>query len=772
MKIRYLILILSFILASISNVFGQIDTISVDILPTTSGIVIGDGEYFTGSLVNLEAKPNFGYEFEYWAENGSKISADSLLSFISFGNRKLTANFKLKSYTIGATPLPLEGGNTIGEGIYLHGSNVILEANKNIGYSFINWTENNIEVSTDTVLIFPALKSQDYIANFSLNNYLVTASASPSGTGIIQGTGNFNHGDSVFLKAIPAIGYSFESWSENGAEISSDTLLSFIAQKNRQLTAHFSLNSYLVNASASPIIGGTVGGTGNFNHGDSVFLEAIPAIGYGFESWSENSAEISSDSVYKFIADSHRNLTAHFSLNIYNINATASPIIGGTVGGTGNFHHGVLAQLVATHASGYIFSNWSEGDSVVSVDSNYQFIVDRDRDLIANFSEKQFLVTTNVYPEFSGITKGDSNYTNLSLVRVSASPQTGWVFNNWSEDGKILAVDSAYSFVVLEDRNLTANFSKKIYNLNLSSFPTEGGEVNGFGSYSHDSLVTISAIPSVGWHFLHWMENDTIVSSDSLISFNIINEKSLVAKFEKNVYQVSTLVFPESAGNTIGDSIYTFGDSVYLVAIPNANSGWEFVNWTKGELEVSQDSVFTFLSNENVNLMAHFRLKDYSVNLLPFPENAGIVQGLGTYTHGDSVTVSAEPAAGWLFANWTDGVNNVSSEPTLTFSIDSDKILIANFAHELYSVNSTPQPAEAGYVSGSGTFYYNQMAALMPVANPGWEFVNWTENETEISSDSLLSLSIKENLIIKANFKQINYSINCIANPVEGWYYF
>ena len=272
MKFKLLALITSLILASFTNIFAQIDTITVDIFPSASGLVTGDGEYFTGSIVNLEANPNHGYNFTFWTENGSKVSDDSIYSFISFGNRQLTANFELKSYIIGTTALPVEGGFTDGGGTYSHGSLVTLQAIKNIGFTFTNWTENNIEISSDSNFTFTALNDVDYIANFTLNNYSIIANSSPLESGTVEGTGNFNHGDSVFLKAIPAEGYQFDSWSDNGAEISSDSLYKFIALTNRNLTANFSLKIYSITASALPIIGGTVSGSGNFNHGDGQLL--------------------------------------------------------------------------------------------------------------------------------------------------------------------------------------------------------------------------------------------------------------------------------------------------------------------------------------------------------------------------------------------------------------------------------------------------------------------------------------------------------------------
>ena len=161
-------------------------------------------------------------------------------------------------------------------------------------------------------------------------------------------------------------------------------------------------------------------------------------------------------------------------------------------------------------------------------------------------------------------------------------------------------------------------------------------------------------------------------------------------------------------------------------------------------------------------------MRTYSLQLSSNPNNAGNVNGAGNFVHGDSVTISADPIAGMLFANWSEGSNNVSNDPVYKFGIKNNRNLTANFANELFTVISLPEPAEAGVISGSGSFYYGQEATLIPLANAGWEFVNWTENGNEFSNDSVLTLTIQNNLNIKANFKLINYSINCSVSPANA----
>ncbi len=207
---------------------------------------------------------------------------------------------------------------------------------------------------------------------------------------------------------------------------------------------------------------------------------------------------------------------------------------------------------------------------------------------------------------------------------------------------------------------------------------------------------------------------------------------------------------------------------VNISAISDSINGWDFINWTKNGSVVSLEKDYSFIASENAELVANFELRTYYLELFSNPNNAGNVNGEGNFVHGDSVTVAAQPVAGMLFANWSEGTNNVSNDPIYKFEITRNRNLTANFANELFTIISLPEPANAGVISGSGSFYYGQEATLIPIANMGWEFMNWTENGNEISKDSVLTLTIQNNLNIKANFKLINYSINCSVSPANA----
>jgi len=297
----------------------------------------------------------------------------------------------------------------------------------------------------------------------------------------------------------------------------------------------------------------------------------------------------------------------------------------------------------------------------------------------------------------------------------------------------------------------------------------EGGINTGGGTYVHDSTAIIVATPNVGWDFINWTENSEIVTTDSLFSYNVLENKNFIAHYSKKIYSISSAASPIEGGVTLADSAnYTHGKTVSLSAIANSDSGWEFINWTENGFAVSADSIYTFVADRNRILSANFQLKTYSVELSVNPTNAGNFTGSGNYIHGDNVTIIATPGDGWNFANWSENDINISSDPNYTFRITGNRNITANFANELYFINGSPQPVQAGIVSGTGSFYFGQPATIIATPNIGWNFNNWTENGSEVSNNPSYQFSVSGNRNLIANFNEANFTISCSINPIEA----
>ena len=248
----------------------------------------------------------------------------------------------------------------------------------------------------------------------------------------------------------------------------------------------------------------------------------------------------------------------------------------------------------------------------------------------------------------------------LKNLKIQSVPSVGSNFVNWTENNLPISSDSIYSFTVSINRIIIANFTKKIYKVDTKVLPALSGTTTGSGSYEHGQTVTISTVPNIGWDFVNWTEDSVMVFTLPSNNFMIEKPRNLIAKYQKKKYRITTKVQPvDTAGVTVGDSIYIHGDNVLLVATPN--TGWNFVNWTRNDIVVQTDSIYSFVAQDSANFVANFVKKKYNITISVFPENSGTTTGQNVYSHGETVLVTATPSPGWLFVNWTENEVNVSN---------------------------------------------------------------------------------------------------------------
>ena len=111
-------------------------------------------------------------------------------------------------YTISISSNPFMGGWTKGiqraVGSYLSGEFCMVTAQANGGYSFVNWTENGVEVSIDACYTFTVLADRNLVANFKRNPWEIgypnaadVTATLDNGTLTISGTGAVQSNNSV-----------------------------------------------------------------------------------------------------------------------------------------------------------------------------------------------------------------------------------------------------------------------------------------------------------------------------------------------------------------------------------------------------------------------------------------------------------------------------------------------------------------------------------------------------------------------------------------------
>lgn len=130
------------------------------------------------------------------------------------------------------------------------------------------------------------------------------------------------------------------------------------------------------------------------------------------------------------------------------------------------------------------------------------------------------------------------------------------------------------------------------------------------------------------------------------------------------------------------------------------------------------------------------------------------------YEAGATATLTAVPAAGYKFVNWTVGEETKIENP-LTLTVNSDLTVTANFvALPQYTITATANDAAMGTVEGAGKYYEGEEVTLEAIANPGHEFVDWNNGATEAT----LTFAAEKDSAVVANFKKLSCTVTAVVN--------
>lgn len=243
-----------------------------------------------------------------------------------------------------------------------------------------------------------------------------------------------------------------------------------------------------------PAGGGTVTGGGSYDWDEETTVTATPNPGYIFLGWDDGGGIFASGTDYSFgwrertciwifcgdweaIYPGGRTLIARFELEAQEVDVTvsASPAAGGNVTGGGTYEAGDSLSFSTDVNDGYEFVNWTmNGQIVDNCSQNCTTTVpDNVTELfvVANFEVSTYDVTLSADPDLGGTVSGGGTFTHGTSVTVTAVPDDGFNFENWTEFGTAVSANSAYTFNISDHRTLVANFV-------LSDPPDNVGELD------------------------------------------------------------------------------------------------------------------------------------------------------------------------------------------------------------------------------------------------------------------------------------------------------
>ncbi|MEI7675593.1 MAG: starch-binding protein, partial [Bacteroidales bacterium] len=272
---------------------------------------------------------------------------------------------------------------------------------------------------------------------------------------------------------------------------------------------------------------------------------------------------------------------------------------------------------------------------------------------------------------------------------VVATPNSGYTFVNWTENGTQVSTSASYTFTVGGNRTLVANFSTG--GSATPSIPTpSSGAIN-----QPISLV-------LGWSSAGAVQHDLYISTSSTFVTKILYTGSGTT---------------QSISGLANNTIYYW--KVISYSMNSTPSGWS--------------PVWTFRTQGSTN---------YLVSASSIPTAGGTITGSGSYQSGQSCTITATANSGYNFVNWTEDGVEVSTSMSYTFTVGASRTLVANFVPASSAITvSFYKPfdwsASNVYIwawnSGGANLFTAWPGVLMKDIGNGWFSYTFPDTENNIN---------------------------------------
>ena len=197
---------------------------------------------------------------------------------------------------------------------------------------------------------------------------------------------------------------------------------------------------------------------------------------------------------------------------------------------------------------------------------------------------------------------------------------------------------------------------------------------SGGNRYVSNTVVTLTATPSNGWSFLHW-------TGDSTATTNVTTVLMDRSRTVEAVFGTSLNLFTNGNGQLVlnpAGGPYAFGSTVQLTALPAP--GAYFFGWAGAAGGFNNPLYITATNGAGITALFG-ALTGNQVSLVVLPNGNGTVSvnpSKNVYTNGETVTLTAVPAANQTFTGWSgDASGNLNP---LVLALTTSKLITANFA--------------------------------------------------------------------------------------------
>ncbi|GAB6119241.1 hypothetical protein JCM30204_03890 [Dysgonomonas termitidis] len=135
---------------------------------------------------------------------------------------------------------------------------------------------------------------------------------------------------------------------------------------------------------------------------------------------------------------------------------------------------------------------------------------------------------------------------------------------------------------------------------------------------------------------------------------------------------------------------------------------------------------------------------------------------ISTTAAGSSATVTGTGIKQLNVGNNTFNIVVTAENGTTTKTYT---VVVTRANPAVYSIGTSSSPSSGGTTSGSGSYTQGTSCTVRATANTGYDFVNWTENSSVVSTNAGYTFTVSAVRNLVANFKLKSYTVSVSANP-------
>ncbi|MEM4067527.1 MAG: hypothetical protein QXV17_11800, partial [Candidatus Micrarchaeaceae archaeon] len=565
-------------------------------------------------------------------------------------------------------------------------------ATPNSGYQFSGWSLNGTilqSYNSPTLTLSNIVSSLVLFSTNTLQALFVpllslNMSVSPTGSGTVSPTSlsNITSTTSSTITATPNSGYQFSGWTLNGTPLSTITassislssIFSLLTTGVNNLVANFTQVIATATLIVSAGTGGTVSNAGTYTLPPSGGVVSTQRVNIG----AVTSPSISSKYYNAVFIESGLPSGTEWAVTFNNATKSSSSntITFTVLGGTYQYTIEPISGYTANPSSGSLYL----GGLTLDHTQNITF---------TTTTQTTSQYTINIVAGSGGSVSPTGNQTITSTsspISVSATPNSGYQFTNWSINninaGSNNPVLLSYSVLqklglTVGSYTLTANFTSTVtssfvftpqsnsgyqfsnWTLNGTDITTDAKSYTGYPSLSLTDVFSIIKLAATSWQGK---------------TFNLeAIFKSVVSQFPSLNMSVS----PAGSGTVTPTSLSNIISTTSSTITATPNSGYQFSGWTLNGTplssitasSISVSSIFSLLTTGVNNLVANFTKIIKTV--LQFTANTG-----GTITNQNGsiditnylsnpknalLNIVSTPNNGYYFDSFTLNGNNITS---------------------------------------------------------------------------------------------------------------